>query len=164
MGGLVALALGGREDPGPIRAVLAADPPLTTAKLWNVAANFRRAMAQKPDDQFLVSFASEVFGITATDLEERIYYPFLGALRVPALIVTGDIPLLPPRPLNRVACLFDEVDRFVVEKLYPGKAQVHQCTDAGHLILAEARSECLALIKAMLAEHVALDGIEALSQ
>ena len=114
LGGLVTLAIGGRAEVGPIHGILAADPPLTTAKQWQVADNFRSAMLRTPEDAFLASFGHEVWGISANKVEERIYYPLIGALRIPAVIATGDIPLLPPRTISDVACLFDDVDRFVV--------------------------------------------------
>jgi pimeloyl-ACP methyl ester carboxylesterase len=153
LGGLISLAIGGHADPGPIRAVFAADPPITAAKLWNVASAFRGAMSLHPDDTLLASLGWEVFGITPGDAVERIYYPLIGALRVPTVIATGDIPLLPPRQIDATPCLFDAVDCFVTEHLYPGKVQIIRIPNSGHLLLTHATDACLAPIVTLLAEH-----------
>ncbi|HEX4712952.1 alpha/beta fold hydrolase [Phenylobacterium sp.] len=154
LGGTIALAIGGIADPAWLRAVFAADPPVTTAKLWSVDNNFRRLLEREPNHPFAARLGRDAFGISADDIEEIIYYPLIGALRVPTLIATGDVRLLPPRRLKGVTCLFDAVDRFVVERLYPDRARVHQIANCGHLLLVEAEAECLALIKSTLAEHV----------
>lgn len=153
LGGTIALAIGGQADPAWIRAVFAADPPVTTAKLWSVADNFRRLIASQPDNPFFARLGRDAFGITPDDIEELIYYPLIGALRVPALIATGDIRLLPPRRVNGVTCLFDPVDQFVVAHLYPDKARIHRIANCGHLLLVDAKAECLVLIQDLLAEH-----------
>jgi len=154
LGGTVALAIGGLADPAWIRAVFAADPPVTTAKLWSVADNFRRVIASQPDNPFFARFGRDAFGITPDDIEELIYYPLIGALRMPAVIATGDIRLLPPRRLNGVTCLFDPVDQFVVANLYPDKARIHHIANCGHLVLTDATEACLRLIHELLAEHM----------
>jgi pimeloyl-ACP methyl ester carboxylesterase len=153
LGGTIALAIGGQADPHWIRAVFAADPPLTTAKLWSVTNSFRRFVAGNPDHPF-GRVSRDAFGITPDDVEELIYYPLVGALRMPALIATGDIRLLPPRQVNGVTCLFDAVDQFVVDQLYPDKARIHRIAGCGHLLLDDARAECLRLIHGLLAEHM----------
>ncbi|MGH6908727.1 MAG: alpha/beta fold hydrolase, partial [Phenylobacterium sp.] len=137
-----------------IRAIFAADPPMTTAKLWSVADNFRRFVASQPDKPFYAQLGRDAFGITPDDIEELIYYPLIGALRVPTLIATGDIRLLPPRRLNGVTCLFDAVDQFVVAQLYPDKARIHRIANCGHLLLVDAKAECLQLIRDLVAEHM----------
>lgn len=156
MGGTIALAIGGQADPAWMRAVFAADPPVTTAKLWSVADNFRRLLAKEPNHPFAARFGRDAFGITADDIEELIYYPLIGALRMPALIATGDIRLLPPRRLIGVTCLFDAVDQFVVGELYPDKASIRRLANCGHLLLVDAKDECLALIRELLADHLGL--------
>lgn len=154
MGGTIALAIAGQADPAWIRAVFAADPPMTTAKLWSVADNFRRVIVSHPDNPFFAAFGRDAFGIIPDDIEELIYYPLVGALRIPALIATGDIRLLPPRRVNGVTCVFDAVDQFVVGQLYPDKARLHRIANCGHLLLVDAKDECLRLIQELLAEHM----------
>lgn len=154
MGGTICLGVAGRPDPGPIRAVFAADPPVTTAKQWSVAGNFRRLYQSAPQNTFAPLFGRDAFGITPEGIEEIIYYPLFGALRVPTVVATGDIPLLPPRQLQGVTCLFDPVDQFVLKTLYADKAQFRQIENCGHLLLVDAKPQCLEIIRAMLAEHL----------
>ncbi len=152
LGGLVALAIGGMADPGPVRAVFAADPPLTTRKLRNVHANLNKYLREYPEQAaFSKSLAFEVFGMSGEVIEERIYYPVIGRLKVPAMIVTGDQALYPHHARSAVACVIDEVDRFVLGEFYGDKVMVRQIEDGDHRLLTHRKPECLALIKAMLA-------------
>ena len=141
IGGTIALRIGGGPE-GPVKAILAADPPLTTAKLWNVAASFRQAFEREPQNAFLRRFARDAFGLADDGVEERIYYPLLGRLRMPATILTGDIPLMPPRPVVGATSVFDAVDRFVADTFYPGKVEIEQIPDCGHLVLVQAHERC----------------------
>lgn len=148
LGGLVALAMAGLQETDRVHGVIAADPPLTTAKLWHVAHAVRTALARAPHSAFMQSFAADIFGIATTQgTAERIYYPVLDRLRVPALILTGDIPLLPPRQTTSVPCVMDEVDRFVIERLYRGQVTVKTLHRSGHLVLFDAVSDCRQLIE-----------------
>lgn len=149
-GGLVGMTLGRGEPDNPIKAVLAADPPFTTAKQWAVVNSFRAKFTREPEDTFFFSFAEEVFGITPTEVHERIYYPILGKLAVPTMLVTGDLPMLPPRRVDSVACLIDPVDEFVIDNLYPGKVMKRKIANSGHVMLTNALPECLALVEEML--------------
>ncbi|KRB41977.1 hypothetical protein ASE02_03965 [Phenylobacterium sp. Root700] len=154
LGGTIALSLGGMAELGPIRAVFAADPPVTTGKLWTVANAFRRHMGNSAEETFVDRLGRETFGITPNGVEELIYYPLIGGLRVPTVIATGDIPLLPPRQLSGVTCLFDPVDQFVARTLYPGKTEIELIANCGHLLLVDAPSACLDIVRRMLAEHL----------
>lgn len=153
-GGTIALDIGGKADPSWLRAIFAADPPLTTAKLWHVPNNFRTLAARRPDDTFVQAFGRDTFGISQDDVAEIIYYPLIGALRVPTVIATGDVPLLPARAREGLPCLFDQVDQFVVTNLYPDKARICEFPNCGHLLLADAVDPCLGLIRELLDEHL----------
>ena len=153
MGGTIALAIGGLADPAWIRAILAADPPVTMAKQWTVADNFRRLIAREPNHAVAIQVGREVFGISQDDIAEIIYYPLIGHLRTPTLIATGDIALLPPRRVNGITCLFDAVDQFVVSQLYPGKASIRRISNCGHLLLVDAKDECRKLVVELLQQY-----------
>lgn len=146
LGGLVALAMAGMS-PDPIRAVLAAAPPLTTAKLWHVAASINGAIARNPESRFLKSLADEIFGLAPSANTDRIYYPLLERVRIPVHIATGDLPLLPPRSVKGLPCLLDDVDRFVLANLYSAQVKLHAIEDCGHLLLIDQRAQCLDLIR-----------------
>ncbi|MBP6878991.1 MAG: alpha/beta hydrolase [Phenylobacterium sp.] len=146
LGGLVALVMAGMS-PAPIRAVLAVDPPLTTGKLWHVAASLLRAIDRDPDDQYLRSWVSAIFGMSPHGRGDRIYYPVLSGVSIPAHIVTGDLPLLPPRVVRGIPCVLDRVDRFVIENLYADQIRFHVIQDCGHLLLVDQTGPCLELIR-----------------
>jgi pimeloyl-ACP methyl ester carboxylesterase len=158
LGGLLALTIAGLADRGPVRAVLAADPPLTTRKLRNVHANLTKYVRDNPEAAtFTKSLAFEVFGMSGQTIEERIYYPVIGRLKVPAMIVTGDQALYPRHERSAVACLVDDLDRFVLGEFYADKVAVRQIKDADHRLLTHSKPQCLALIKEMLAQVAASD-------
>jgi pimeloyl-ACP methyl ester carboxylesterase len=156
-GGTIGLAVGGMVDPGPVRAVFAADPPMTTTKLWPVHLNFSATLSKIEEEGFFHRMARDAFGSTPDGLVEIVYYPLLGDLRLPTLIAAGDLALQPPRSLTRPPSIFDKVDEFVVGELYPGKVEFLRIADCGHLLLSDARDTAVAIIRRMLADHVAGD-------
>jgi pimeloyl-ACP methyl ester carboxylesterase len=157
LGGLIALTIAGEADHQPVKAVFAADPPFTTAKLWSVAQTLRHHVALGNFSEFAIRLGKETFGVSGDEVEEIIYYPLVGQLRLPTVIATGDLALMPPRSVEGLTCLFDGVDRFVLERLYPGKVEIQQFQDCGHLLLIDAQDRCLQIITSMLANHVAGD-------
>lgn len=123
---------------------------MTTAKQWAIVNSFRGKLAREPDNKFYFSLANEVFGITPDRVSERIYYPIIGELTVPTILVTGDTVMLPPRKINGVGCLLDAVDEFVIDKLYPGKVMKRRVENSGHLLLSDAPEACVRIIEDML--------------
>jgi pimeloyl-ACP methyl ester carboxylesterase len=154
-GGTIALSMAGQQDIGPIRAVFAADPPLTTAKQWRVHENFRTYIAKTPQHTYAPILSRDFFGTMPDGVAERIYYPLLGALKVPTLIASGDVPLQPPRSMYAIANVIDDVDRFVMATYYADKVRYAQLNGGGHLLMVWAKAQCLAIIRQLLAEHVA---------
>lgn len=149
LGGLVAIAMAGLDLPG-LEAVVAGDPPFTSAKQWQLYDTFLRAYAQAPDNAFMRELGHEMFGIAPGVHEERIRYPLLEAARAPVHIVTGDLKLQPRRPIGGVGCLVDEADRFVLDRLYADKAQTHVFPGAGHLVFDDQRALCLELLRGLI--------------
>jgi pimeloyl-ACP methyl ester carboxylesterase len=144
VGGLVALALGGRSCAA---SVVAFDPPLSTRKLWAWRAGQlpgrREFMRGRPA---LAAFDRETFGIVENGLQDRLYYELFGDLTVPALIVAGDLSIFDPLDGHRPAA-FNATDRFVIERLYPGKAEIRTIAGAGHLLLEEAEEACADILR-----------------
>jgi pimeloyl-ACP methyl ester carboxylesterase len=154
VGGLVAMAMAGGAAGGPVRAVLAFDPPLTTRKLWawrreRLAA--RREMGRR--NPALGAFDREVFGVQPDGLDERIYYDLVGDAEVPVVIAAGDQSPFSPN-FRGAPSVFDDVDRFVIERLYPGKADVRLLRGCGHVLLEDAPDACADLIVDVLATHL----------
>lgn len=152
LGGTIGLVFA-MDERGPVRAVLAADPPITTGKLWAVQGNFRRLMAQTEPDSFIHRLARGVFGIRPDGLDEVIYFPILGRLKLPAMIVAGDQDLHPARSVVRPVTLFDAVDEFVTRQLYPHVA-FERIADCGHLVLLDKPDACAAVIRRLIDDHV----------
>jgi pimeloyl-ACP methyl ester carboxylesterase len=146
LGGLVALAMGGLHI-GPIRGIIAADPPLTMAKLWHVRNAISSAITSDPANRFLQAFALNIFGVDSNGgVHERIYFPLIEQSQVPVLILTGDVPLFPARNVNAVPCLVDDVDRYVVSRFTGGIAQFKIVSGCGHLLLIDAKQKCRSMI------------------
>jgi pimeloyl-ACP methyl ester carboxylesterase len=147
LGGLVALAMAGLRL-AEIQGVVAADPPMTMAKLWHVRDAINRALVSNPANQFLPSFALNIFGVGPdSKTHERIYYPLIEQARVPTLILTGDVPLFPLRNVNAVPCLIDDVDRYMVSRLSSDIVQLAVVPDCGHLLLIDAQAACRSIIR-----------------
>ena len=156
VGATLALAIAGMPDRGPVRAVFAADPPLTTAKQWSVHRNFRDYYARHPGHAYAQVLGRDFFGIMPDGVEERIYHPVLGELKVPTIIAAGDVPLAPPRNMPGLSTtVWDDADSLLLASVYPGQAEFVRLADSGHLLLADAPDKCQAIIRRLLAEHVA---------
>lgn len=153
LGGLAALAASARlaAAGAPPLAVAAVDPPLSAAKQWHVGLAFRQMMATRPDDAFLRDLGWRLFGVRpdAPLMEERLYYRLLKTAGAPVLLLTGDVPLGTPRPMDAVACCLDAVDEYVVGETAPGVAW-RRLTGVGHVALRDKPAACLAEIGAFL--------------
>src|SRR5204862_8129963 len=77
-GGLVAMAVAGAADAGPVRAVLACDPSMTTAKQWRAAASFQDLYRRESDNAVARQYGRDTFGVSPDGVEEIIYYPLVG--------------------------------------------------------------------------------------
>lgn len=129
LGGLVALGLRG------VGGVVAFDPFFRTDDLWPVRAAMAAALARGK--------ANPAAAILAPG---RSYYAQLDRLSAPAEVVTGDIPLLPERSLERSPCLLQEADVARLE----GRVRLTR-TSGGHNLLDEAPEACREIILAALA-------------
>lgn len=105
VGGLVALA---SKAPN-LAAIIAADPPLRTAKLWPLHQDYQRrwAVAGPPEREFL----SDVLGISGDLIEDRDYTHLADAVGAPTRIIIGGEPLFPPRSISELPGLIDEPER-----------------------------------------------------
>lgn len=146
IGGVVAAALGDGSVP-QVCGVIAADPPLATAKQWPVQMSFSPLLAKAPEAAFIHQFAADVFGIMAGGrIEERTYYDHVRSLSVPALILTGDVPLWPRESKADVPCLLDDADLHIIGSFGNRHIAVEKIKDRGHLLLFKASEDCRARI------------------
>ena len=119
-GALVALGL---RHPSVRRLVLA-EPPLRTGDLWPLLG-WRE---QGPPDRW--PLVTSIFGITPTTVEPRDYTHLLDELRVPAVVILGSEPLMPPRPFEAMPSLVDEESRALLAA-HP-RVQLVTAPGAGH--------------------------------
>lgn len=156
LGGLAVLAAAAEltRRGAPPMAVVAVDPPLSTAKQWHVGAAFRAVMAERPDDAFVRALGWNLFGVRPGEvvMAERLYYPLLTAAGVPVLLLTGDVPLGAPRPMDAVACCLDGVDEYILRGLPEGRVRLRRLSGVGHVALRERPEDCLGEIRAFLAD------------
>lgn len=107
-GGSVALEIASRT---PLcKQVVLLDTPFSAAKLWHNQAFLRGALANRPDDRYLRSFALDIYGVTPTAAVERDYWPLLQGVAQPVTVLTGNVPMQPPRDMPPVPCCLDEDD------------------------------------------------------
>lgn len=107
-GGAVGLAMA-RED-ARCTGVLLLDTPFTAKKLWHNQAFLRNALTNSGDNLHVRQFAWDIYGVTETALAERTYWHLLDGLDTPVSVLTGDVPLQPPRQTPKVACCLDKAD------------------------------------------------------
>lgn len=137
LGGLIALALAGRDIP-EIRGVVASDPPLSTAKQWNVYANFIKythETATMSEDQRAIF--TNLLGVAGKDhVRETLYYDLVRAVRVPTLMLMGDVPLFPATPTrSAMPSVLDEVDRYVIGLIGNRHVRLQTVANKGHVLL-----------------------------
>lgn len=71
------------------------------------------------------------------------------------MILTGDRPLFPTRIGEKIPCVFDAVDSYLVRRVYPDAVELKEVPDAGHLLLTDAPEPCLVLIRQAIARFAA---------
>jgi pimeloyl-ACP methyl ester carboxylesterase len=118
-----------------VARVVAVEPPLVTGGLWPLVAPLR-AMLGKTHDPLVHDMAFQTFGVRAQEVENRDYLAMLRALRAPADVVLGEVPLEPERPLDRFPSLVGAAER--QELARNPRLRLHVAPGAGHNVLAQA--------------------------
>ncbi len=138
LGGLVGIALGGIDRPRSLKRIVALDPPLTTAKQWPILNNIFR-LRQKNPSPALKEIIEQIFGVSPTDeLHEKNYYALIENVQTPLHIVLGSDSMHPMRIVERTPSLVDNVDRYVLKKIFGDKANMTEIPNTGHLISEQA--------------------------
>lgn len=107
-GGSVALEIARRTSR--CKQVVLLDSPFTAAKQWHNHEFLRGVISARPDDRYLRSFALEIYGVTPTAVVERDFWPLLDGVAQPVTVLTGNVPMQPPRDMPPVPCCLDEDD------------------------------------------------------
>jgi pimeloyl-ACP methyl ester carboxylesterase len=135
VGALVSLAM---RAPS-IRRVVAVEPPLETAKLWQMG----QAMAATFADH--AEFYREVMGFDGVTFTGRCYLDLLENLPRPTDFVVGDKPLFPTRPGNgQVFSMVDEAQRRLIRAARG--AALFVAPGAGHPVQRQAGAYLLDVI------------------
>ena len=149
------IALRAAADPRiNLRWLALIDPPMTTAKQWHIRINAQHAM-RKDASAFRRLFSATMFGVYEGERqEERIYYDLLQDLTVPCLILTGDLPLQPQRPMTEgVMCCLDATDLWAIQRFYLGKTLLARVKNAGHTVLVDQAGACVQTIDNFVRSH-----------
>lgn len=125
-GALIALSMRSRN----VRRILAVEPPLETAKLWQLGPRMVETFSEHSD------FYRGVIGYDGRTFTGRNYLHLLDELPVPTDFVVGDQPTFPTRPLAAAASSVDEAQRLLIRR--SRNAALHIAPNAGHIIQREA--------------------------
>jgi pimeloyl-ACP methyl ester carboxylesterase len=147
LGGLVGLMLA-PFAPDCLKQIFAIDPPLQTAKLWPVQREIRNKWLQFPKATLLAIYAEPVFGQSQDGtITDRDYRDVLEAKpRVGVNVLTGDVPLMPPRLMSTAPSLMDDEDRELVAAADGYCLHVFE-GGLGHVLLTLAPERCVAFIE-----------------
>lgn len=154
LGGLVALGIAHGQDEN-IRGIIAADPPLSTAKQWCVSLNLmKESLTPYQKDLFAM-----VLGLRDDQfLGERLYYDLIKKAARPAIVVSGTKYLFPVRTSlpkeHDVPCLIDSVDRAFIDTIGNKFVSVQQVEGAGHLCLSPKFPRAVDLVTGFCRERL----------
>lgn len=148
-GGAVGLAMA--RDNDRCQGVLLLDTPFEAKKLWHNHQFLRGAIASDPDNQHVRRFAWEIYGVTEHALTERTYWHLLDDLPTPVQVLTGDVPMHPPRRTAKVACCLDKEDLAALRRRGIGVQQVA----GGHDLIHDNPAAVVKAMDAFAAEAVA---------
>lgn len=144
VGGLVVMGLTSPQ----VRSALVIDPPLVAEKLWPLRAFLRGKLAEPGCPPHVRDFIVNVFGVTETQVQPRDYRPLIAASRAPAVVIAGEEPLFPERPLSRLPSLLDRPERDLIASCHRMRLEV--APGAGHNILENASAFSIARLGHLL--------------
>jgi pimeloyl-ACP methyl ester carboxylesterase len=136
LGALIALSI-------PNKAVIAAEPPLSVDGLWPLHRTIRRARARGYE-----------IGPEMERLFERPFRWVLPRIRTPTLVLAGDEPLMPPRPVSREPSILTDED-FRAYADHP-MVEAHRIP-GGHTLMDHGAEAIMATAAPFMARHGFLD-------
>lgn len=139
VGGLIGLALGDGSLP-EIKGVIAAEPPFSTCKQWPVYAHFMTRNRDMPSGDYRRTLFSALLGYDdENQMREQLYYDLVRNVRVPALIMAGEVPLWPGwRTFDfreAIPSVIDGVDRYVISLIGNEHVTLETIRNKGHILL-----------------------------
>ena len=139
VGGLIAMALvdGNLTE---IKGVIAAEPPFSTCKQWPVYAHFMTRNRDMPSGDYRRTLFSDLLGYDGENqMREKVYYDLVRNVRVPTLIMVGELPLWPGwRTFDfreAIPPVIDNVDRYVISLIGSEHVTLETIRNKGHILL-----------------------------
>lgn len=140
LGGVVALAMRSPQ----VRAVIAVDPPLSTAHLWPMRQDLERGAQISPQ---LRAWIWGLFGVDGAKQVERDYAFVLDGQRPPTRVLLASDPLMPEREVTRMPSLVGERDR----ALYASRPiSLLTVMDTGHNIARDGQPAIMTSLRQAL--------------
>lgn len=122
VGALVALSM---RAPS-IRTVVAVEPPLETAKLWQLVSTLKATASEHAD------FYREFLGFDGHSLNGKTYLHLLDEIERPTAFVVGDKLPFPARSADLFLSVVDEAQRILMARA--PNATLHVAEGAGHAV------------------------------
>ena len=147
-GGLLGVALG-NDPPANLVGVVSMDSLLSTAKQWSIQDLLPKVLDGQPEGSFRRQFATNVMGMGGEETEDRSYRFYVEGVRVPVLMLTGDIALGERRDVAWPS-LLDEEDR----EFLRARSRLAVISGVGHQLVVQKPQETLAAAQAFVGELV----------
>lgn len=144
-GGLLGVALG-NDPPANLVGVVSMDSLLSTAKQWSIQDLLPKVLDGQPEGSFRRQFATNVMGMGAGETEDRSYRFYVEGVRVPVLMLTGDIALGERRDVAWPS-LLDEDDR----RFLQARSRLEVISGVGHQLVVQKPLETLAAAQGFVA-------------
>ena len=144
-GGLLGVALG-NDPPTNLVGVVSMDSLLSTAKQWSIQDLLPKVLDGQPEGSFRRQFATNVMGMGAGETEDRSYRFYVEGVRVPVLMLTGDIALGERRDVVWPS-LLDEADR----EFLRARSRLEVIPGVGHQLVVQKPQETLAAAQGFVA-------------
>jgi len=145
-GGLLGVALG-NDPPANLAGVVSMDSLLSTAKQWSIQDLLPKVLDGQPEGSFRRQFATNVMGMGGGETEDRSYRFYVEGVRVPVLMLTGDIALGERRDVAWPS-LLDEEDRAFLR----AQSRLEVISGVGHQLVVQKPQETLAAARAFVGD------------
>ena len=106
---------------------------------------FRSVVAVEPPLRFSWPLEAAALSDWLKPMLQADHRPMLAASRIPVTVVAGDVPLDPPRALERTPSLLGEADRREIANL--------EVVSGGHQLMTENPDACAAIIRRHLRDY-----------
>lgn len=146
-GGLLGVALG-NHPPDNLAGVVSMDSLLSTAKQWSIQDLLPKVLDGQPEGSFRRLFATNVMGMGGGEAEDRNYRAYIDGVKVPVLMLAGEVPLGQRRDVAWPSLLDDE-DRVFLR----GRSLLEVIPGVGHQLVVQKPQETFAAAETFVRER-----------